>query len=109
MEQTILVLLILSGSAVVCAGGFLIGWKACRSRVHTIETLSALIDRQGQQLIESHRRAMNMASIVPEQQLDRINAEMIAEAARTGESPIDRRREQEGSESRPRDYYQESV
>ena len=109
MEQAVLTLLILSGSAVICAGGFVIGWKACRARVDTIETLSSLIDRQGQELIESHRRAMNMASLVPEQQLDRVNAEMIAEAARTGESPIDRRREQEGSDSRPHDYFQESV
>ncbi|MHA7814042.1 MAG: hypothetical protein ACX94C_11715 [Phycisphaerales bacterium] len=54
--------------------------------------LIRLTEKSIDALVKTNSQAMNMASVIPDEQLSRINAEAIHEAATTGRSPIDARR-----------------
>lgn len=53
--------------------------------VPVVDTLAGVIRDQSDRLTQSHLQAMNMASLIPEQQIDRVNAESWARGAREAE------------------------
>jgi hypothetical protein len=101
MDTFVQIAVIISAFAFVGMGLLLLGISLGRNQglPSSRDEINIGLQRQNQQLtsaiVDFGRQAMNMASVIPDQQLDRINAEAIAEAARTGKSPIDLRREQE--------------
>lgn len=104
LNTVVQVAVIISALVFVSIGVLLLGIHLGRSQglpTTRDELVEGVLRHNGQmveELVRSHRQAMNMAAVLPEQQLDRVNADMIAEAARTGRSPIDERREREQEE-----------
>jgi len=64
-----------------------------RSLEWALRIVTQLCEKQSTDIIESSRHARDMASVMPEDQLSRHNAEMIHNAGMTGISPIDQRRD----------------